>query len=85
MAEAARAEVFDLAVSRALSYALKLGLDLQDAEALRQGLELWYLKTRFAYRTPLEAVVEALKSYPGGGSWRGGPGGGWVKGGPARP
>ena len=31
-----------------------------DAHALRAALELWYLRTRFAYRVPLDEVVAAL-------------------------
>lgn len=73
----AREALFDLAVARALAYAQGLGLALDDPEALRRGLELWYLKTRFAYRVPLAGVVAALARYPGGGRWRGGPGGTW--------
>lgn len=73
----AREALFELAVARGLAYAQGLGLALGDPEALRRGLELWYLKTRFAYRVPLEEVVAALLRYPGSGRWRGGPDGGW--------
>ena len=78
----AREELFDLAVARAHAYASRLGLPLHDAEALRPGLELWYLKTRFAYRVPLEGVMAALALHPGedGACWRGGPDGGWLPG-----
>ncbi|CAN5846594.1 hypothetical protein BH24DEI2_BH24DEI2_14340 [soil metagenome] len=73
-----RDALFDLAISRALTYALRLGLAVGDTAALRGGLELWYLKTRFAYRIPLDEVVGALQTYPGGDcSWRGGHAGGW--------
>ena len=77
-----RAELFDAAVNRALVYALRLGLLLgdseKDKEKLRVGLELWYLKTRFAYRIPLETVVETLQSHPGGDChWVGGRTGSW--------
>lgn len=74
-----RVELFDLAVARADSYATRLSLPRHDADALRLGLELWYLRTRFAYRIPLEEVVAALQLHPGasGAVWRGGPGGGW--------
>ena len=81
-----RDALFDLAVNRALTYALRLGLALEDTAALRSGLELWYLKTRFAYRIPLEDVVAALKSYPGGDCfWRGGRAGGWQRGSTPKP
>lgn len=76
-----REELFDLAVARADSYADRLGLARDDSEALRLGLELWYLRTRFAYRVPLEDVVATLVRRPhgeGGSVWRGGRGGGWL-------
>ncbi len=78
-----RTELFDAAVNRALVYALRLGLPLsdreKDREKLRGGLELWYLKTRFAYRIPLETVVATLQDHPGGDHyWRGGKTGSWV-------
>jgi len=53
-------ELFELAVKRAAVYAQRLGLPRHDPEALRQGLELWYLRTRFAYRVPFERVLQAL-------------------------
>lgn len=74
-----RDALFDLAVNRALSYAQRLNIPLNNAEILRSGLELWYLKTRFAYRIPLEEVVATLQSYPGEGAWQGGRSGGWRK------
>jgi hypothetical protein len=78
--------LFDLAVNRARRYAEGVGLPLCDAGALSRGLEVWYLKTRFAYRVPLAAVVAALLTCPGEGyTWRGGPEGGWVKGPPRTP
>lgn len=81
-----RDKLFDLAVNRALSYALRLGVRLDNAEAVRSGLELWYLKTRFAYRVSLEEVVGALQTYPGGDHfWRGGRLGGWHFGQAPRP
>ena len=73
-----RDALFDLAVARALSYAVRLKLDFSNARALRQGLELWYLKTRFAYRISLDEIISALQRYPGAGrSWRGGRAGAW--------
>ena len=72
-----RDALFDLAINRALSYALRLGLPLEDSRALYGGLELWYLKTRFAYRIPLDDVVATLQNYPGEGFWQGGREGSW--------
>lgn len=77
----AREALFELAVARALAYAQGLGLPLADPAALQRGLTPWYLKTRFAYRVPLEGVVAALTRYPGAGRWRGGPDGCWIEGG----
>lgn len=74
-----RAELHDVAVNKALTYALRLGLPLDDPDKLKGGLELWYLKTRFAYRVLLGDVVSALLSYPGGNCrWAGGETGSWV-------
>lgn len=74
----ARPELFDEAVNRALTYALRLGVPLGKPDRLRGRLELWYLKTRFAYRVPLADVLAALAKYPGPDhTWRGGAAGGW--------
>jgi hypothetical protein len=72
-----RGELFDLAVNRSLSYARSVGLELNNKEKLEQGLELWYLKTRFAYRIPLDDITQVLESYPGTGTWTGGTDGMW--------
>lgn len=77
-----RDELFDLAVNRAAEYAARLGLPPGDPGRTRQGLEVWYLKTRFAYRVPLEEVVAALLARPadqppGALEWAGGREGGW--------
>ena len=81
-----RDALFDLAINRSLVYAERLGALGQDRERLRGGLELWYLKTRFAYRIPLETVVEVLQMYPGGEHyWMGGQGGEWKEGRNSRP
>lgn len=83
-----RTELFDMAVNRALSYAGRLGaLEGPRHQADLHGvLEVWYLKTRFAYRIPLEQVIAALTDYPGPGHyWSGGPGGGWREGENPRP
>lgn len=78
----ARDELFDLAVNRAHTYARRLGLDVGSATKLTAGLEVWYLKTRFAYRIPLKQVVAVLVTNADAGpttEWRGGPHGGWVE------
>ena len=83
-----RHALFDLAVNRALSYTQSTGLNLQSAEASRvyKNLELWYLKTRFAYRVPLEQVITVLLTYPGGVFyWQGGSAGTWIGGEPPTP
>lgn len=79
----ARPELFDAAVNKAKTYALRLGVPLDNAEKLRGGLELWYLKTRFAYRVPFEAVLACLQRCPAkeaaqGAIWQGGETGRWV-------
>lgn len=71
--------LFETAVNRALTYARRLGVPLDDREKLRAGLELWYLKTRFAYRVPLDDVVEALERCPDASyTWKGGTAGRWL-------
>ena len=93
----ARDELFDLAVTRSLAYATKLGgLSANPpgpgeeqgdrAASLSRLLEVWYLKTRFAYRVPLDEVVDVLLTWPGPGHyWQGGPQGGWQVGTNPRP
>lgn len=77
----ARDELFELAVNRALSYAQRLALDFTSDARLTAGLEVWYLKTRFAYRVPLSDVVAVLLAHPDPGAmnltWRGGVDGAW--------
>ena len=73
----ARDPLFDLAVERALSYAESLNIPLEDKEKLHEHLEVWYLKTRFAYRIPLEDIIEVLQHYPGQSTWSGGRNGSW--------
>ena len=81
-----RDALFDLAINRSLQYAARLGVLSQGEERLRDGLELWYLKTRFAYRVPLGRVVKILQTYPGGEVyWTGGREGGWKEGRNPRP
>ncbi|HZJ09436.1 MAG TPA: hypothetical protein VFD39_07070 [Trueperaceae bacterium] len=76
----ARDELFDQAVNRAAEYASRLALPFDDVGKLRAGLELWYLKTRFAYRAPLEQVLEALAARPPttDAVWQGGLTGVWL-------
>jgi hypothetical protein len=73
----ARDALFDLAVNRALIYAQGLKISLKNKEELKRGLEVWYLKTRFAYRISLDEIADALTTYPGKGSWSGGKIGKW--------
>jgi hypothetical protein len=81
---ASRDALFDLAVNRAAEIARRLGVTHRDAAA--HDLEVWYLKTRFAYRVPFEQVLEALRQRPAGiVHWVGGPGGGWRRGPVAQP
>jgi len=82
-----RDELFDLAVNRAAEYAARLGLPPGDPGRTRQGLEVWYLKTRFAYRVPLADVVAAVAARPAaaGAVWSGGPGGTWRHPGDGEP
>jgi hypothetical protein len=83
--------LFDLAVNRAASYLARLGLLGTDADDQRlyAALELWYLKTRFAYRVPLETVIAVLLSYPASSNvpqhWQGGESGKWYPGSPPTP
>ncbi len=73
-------------MNRAARYAQRVAALEADRSTLRRRLELWYLRTRFAYRVPLERVVDALAHHPGGTAhWRGGPAGGWRTGEGARP
>ncbi len=83
-----RAALFDLAVNRALSYLERLGAleDSFDQEGWSDHLQTWQRNTRFAYRIPLETLLEALSSYPGKDHyWQGGPLGRWCRGMNPRP
>jgi hypothetical protein len=73
----ARDSLFDLAIERSLSYAKSLNISMQNKEEVKKYLEVWYLKTRFAYRIPLDDIVEVLQRYPGQGTWSGGKDGSW--------
>ena len=84
----AREDLFDLAVNRALSYARRTrALErASDDAALARELELWVLRTRFAYRLDLEQVARCLRAAPAGDvHWEGGPEGGWKAGAAPRP
>lgn len=77
----ARVSLFDLAVNRALKYALSLHLPLNDKAQLQAKLEPWYTKTRFVYRIPLLDIMDCLESYPEGTFfWSGGQAGHWQEG-----
>ncbi|MEJ2288673.1 MAG: hypothetical protein P8Y02_08515 [Deinococcales bacterium] len=79
-----RDALFDLAVNRAAEAAARLGPTRQDG--LRRELEVWYLKTRFAYRVPFEQVLDAVRRRPDGPvHWEGGPDGAWRPGPAATP
>jgi len=83
-----RGELFDLAMNRALTYARRTrALERARApRALARELELWVLRTRFAYRVPLEEVAARLLTAPDGEvHWAGGPDGGWRDGPAPRP
>jgi hypothetical protein len=77
-----RDALFDLAVERALTYVTRARVPASDDPgALRRALEVWYLKTRFVARVPLDEVVAALAARPADGGawrWRGGRSGAWV-------
>lgn len=85
----AREKLFDLAVNRARTYALRLhAVERSDGPRdLAKRLELWYLRTRFAYRVPLEEVAAVIWAGPQGDDvhWEGGPAGGWRPGPPPEP
>jgi len=76
-----RDDLFDLAVNWAADYAARLGLASDEPDRVRTGLEVWYLKTRFAYRVPLDEVAAAVAGRPPGpGSvWTGGRSGSWAR------
>lgn len=83
-----RDELFDLAVNRALAYARRTrALErARDARELARELQLWVLRTRFAYRLRLEEIAARLLEAPSGEvHWHGGPEGGWRAGPPPRP
>ncbi|NLG08844.1 MAG: hypothetical protein GX560_06260 [Deinococcales bacterium] len=79
-----RDALFDQAVNRSAVYLERLGPLPEGAgpAEVAARIELWYLKTRFAYRVPLEEVVAALLARPadqppGALEWAGGREGGW--------
>ena len=74
-----RDALFDLAVNRAAEVTARTGAARRGAR--ERELEVWYLKTRFAYRVPFEQVLEALRRRPAGAvHWEGGPDGAWRPG-----
>lgn len=74
-----RDALFDLAVNRAAEVAARH--PGEDPESRRRALEVWYLRTRFAYRVPFEAVLAALSGRPSGDvHWEGGERGAWHPG-----
>ncbi len=74
-----RSALFDLAIERALSYSKKLGLIGAKEIKRIDELEIWYLKTRFAYRIPFYDIQNVLKTCPNDQAvWRGGKNGKWV-------
>lgn len=85
----ARSELFDLAMNRALAYARRTrALERSaDVRSLARELELWQLRTRFAFRLDLDAIAARLLAAPATGDvhWQGGPDGGWREGPPPRP
>lgn len=76
-----RDDLFDLAVNKAADYVARLGLASDDPGRVRSGLEVWYLKTRFAYRVPLDEVAAAVARRPSvpDTTWTGGRGGAWTR------
>ena len=74
-----RDELFDLAINKALSYVKQLGIEPQNIpeRELTKTLSIWYQKTRFAYRIPLNKIIASLGLYQGKGVWQGGEGGVW--------
>jgi hypothetical protein len=74
-----RNELFDLAIARALEYAQRLKLNLNNPDELQKGLERWYLKTRFAYRISLLDIIQVLQICPSHSAiWQGGKDGQWI-------
>lgn len=74
-----RDALFDLAVARAHAYLRARAPAATEPAALRAALAPWALRTRFANRVDLDALVRALAARPAaGGRWRGGVGGRWL-------
>lgn len=84
----ARDDLFDLAMNRALAYARRTRAFERstDVPSLARELELWQLRTRFAFRLDLESIAERLLAAPAADvHWHGGPEGDWREGPPPRP
>lgn len=73
-----RDALFDLAVARAAAYLRARPPAASTAAAIRQALEPWALRTRFATRVELDALARALALRPAAAArWRGGVAGRW--------
>jgi len=81
--------LFELAVNRAATTLLGLGLSTRDAGQGRAWTALgkWHARTRFARRVPLLVVVDCLNRRPTEGEWfwQGGSEGDWKPGRAAFP
>ncbi len=74
--------LFDLAINRAATTLLGLGLRDPTGVQSTAALAEWHARTRFARRVPLSEAVRCLVQRPGEGDWHwtGGPKGGWQPG-----
>ena len=74
--------LFDLAINRAATTLLGLGLHDPTGAQATAALAEWHARTRFARRVPLSEAVRCLKLRPGEGDWHwaGGLEGGWQPG-----
>ena len=88
----APAAIFELAVNRAATTLLGLGLmesvtSGMESRQAQAALQEWHARTRFARRVPLSEVVRCLSLRPAQGNWHwtGGEEGGWAQGRAAFP
>lgn len=79
--------LFDLAVNRAATLLLGLGLRDVGSPVAQAALAEWHARTRFARRVPLPEVTRCLELRPAGSGWHwlGGPAGTWQPGRAAFP